>query len=624
MQIKKIQEINCQCCVYRNNIRILVKGEKGLLRKVVISLYERYPAHAAPIIKQPIKLKQPTLEQMFSRQKQAKEETKEVIEKKPLEMEVYIKVYCNGEELLCFNLDESINLSKSEVRQQTLNLQFADKILSLYECPNEILEQFRSVLIQLQNDKKQLLNHRKKIQNIQTQEIQQQEPEIPPRDTQEKRELNEIQKLKLQRRLLASQQQQQQQQQQQSEQIQKQIIKTKSSESVNTIKQLNIKFQLPLFIWTQILYYIDTRQLLRLRLTNKQFEQSINNIVNKLSYKHVGEIPFETLCRSLTKFSKLKHIIFGSLKFIKPTQLQDIRINSIPHLLSLDFKDYHALTDKLCSKFILQCVNLKTLVLPYNSKITSDTITLISQKLTNLEKLKLVEKDKGQLNEEIAFTSFLSIFQLKQLQYIRIPFLQVEFFMKYSQLNETNPFNSIKQKIKFGTIIFSILNSNQISQFLIFLQINNEINKLSIGELQMKNQSALKYTVLFDERIFQQINGILKFSFGGLVDDEFCRQLCTHNPEIKQLKIRSKMITDDGLKNIFLKCKSIEKIDVAFCSMICGSGFEYLTDKSLTLEYPKIQIAVNLDDYNMQCLEELLQRKAYDCKPTLRKKLKKI
>lgn len=57
------------------------------------------------------------------------------------------------------------------------------------------------------------------------------------------------------------------------------------------------------------------------------------------------------------------------------------------------------------------------------------------------------------------------------------------------------------------------------------------------------------------------------------------------------------MITDDGLKvnyllilfqNIFLKCKSIEKIDVAFCSMICGSGFEYLTDKSLTLEYPKI------------------------------------
>lgn len=43
--------------MYRNNIRLLLKGEKGLLRKVVISLYERYPAQTAPIIKQPIKLK---------------------------------------------------------------------------------------------------------------------------------------------------------------------------------------------------------------------------------------------------------------------------------------------------------------------------------------------------------------------------------------------------------------------------------------------------------------------------------------------------------------------------------------------------------------------------------------
>ncbi|CAD8178763.1 unnamed protein product [Paramecium octaurelia] len=623
MQIKKIQEINCQCCVYRNNIKLLFKGEKGLLRKVVISLYERYPAQAAPIIQQPIKLKQPTLEQMFSRQKQAKEETKEVIDKKPLEMEVYIKVFCNGEELLCFNLDESINLSKSEVRQQTLNLQFADKILSLYECPNEILEQFRSVLIQLQNDKKQLINHRKNSQHLPTKEVQQSQPEIPPKDTQEKRELNVIQRLKLQRKLLASQQQQLQQQQQ-SEQIQKQIIKTKSQEPAIPIKQLNIKFQLPLFIWTQILSYIGSLQLMGLRLINKQFEQSINNLIHKLSYKHVGEIPYEILCSSLIKFSKLKHLSFGSLKNIKPTQLQDVRITSISLLQTLDFKDYHALTDKLCSKFILQCVNLKTLVLPYNSKITSDTITLISQKLTNLERLKLVEKDKGQLNEEIAFTSYLSIFQLKQLHYIRIPFLQIDFFLKYCQLNETNPFNSIRQKIKIGTIIFSILNSNQITQFLNFLQINNEITKLCIGELQMKNLTPLKHTVLFDERIFQQLKGIFKFSFGGFVDDEYCRQLCTHNPDIKQLKIRSKMITDDGLKNIFLKCKSIEKIDVAFCSMICGTGFEYLTDKSLTLEYPKIFIAVSLDDYNMQCLEELLQRKSYDCKPTLRKKLKKF
>ncbi|CAD8107313.1 unnamed protein product [Paramecium sonneborni] len=619
MQIKKIQEINCQCCVYRNNIKLLVKGEKGLLRKVVISLYERYPPQAAPIIKPSIKLKQPTLEQLFSRQKQAKEEAKEQIQKQPLEMQVYIKVYCLGEELFCFNLDESINLCKSEVRQQTLNLQFADRILSLYECPNEILEQFRSILIQLQRDKKQLMNHSIKTQNQPAIVQQQQYPEIQPKEIQEKRELNDFQKLKLQRKLLASQQQQQQQQ---IEQIPKQI-KSKQSENLNSFKQINIKFQLPSILWSYILSFIDMHQLLRLRLVNKLFGQSINNQIHTLNYQHVGEIPYDTLCRTLTKFTKLRHLNFGPLKFIKPSQLQDIKINSIPHLLSLNFKDYHALTDKLCSKFIYQCVNLKSLVLPYNSKITNETITLISQKLPYLESLKLVEKEKAQLNEDIDFTSFLPIFQLRHLSYIRIPFLQIEFFMKYSQSNEQNPFNSIKQKIKFGTIIFQVLNANQISQFLSFLQINNQINKLSLGELQMKNQTSLKHSVLFDERIFQQLNGIFNFSFGGFADDEFCKKLCTNNPQIKQLKIRSKMITDEGLKNIFLKCKSIEKIDVAFCSMICGTGFEYLSDKSLTLEYPKIYITVTLDDYNMKCLEELLERKAYDCKPKLRKIQKK-
>lgn len=60
MQIKKVFEFSCQCAVYKNEIRVATKGEKGKLRKVTLTLAQQFPPQArAPIV---VGNKQATLE----------------------------------------------------------------------------------------------------------------------------------------------------------------------------------------------------------------------------------------------------------------------------------------------------------------------------------------------------------------------------------------------------------------------------------------------------------------------------------------------------------------------------------------------------------------------------------
>lgn len=48
--------------------------------------------------------------------------------------------------------------------------------------------------------------------------------------------------------------------------------------------------------------------------------------------------------------------------------------------------------------------------------------------------------------------------------------------------------------------------------------------------------------------IYNNNLGIFYFSFAGGYDNDFFLRLCTNNIEIKQIKIRSKLFDDNGLK----------------------------------------------------------------------------
>ena len=62
-------------------------------------------------------------------------------------MNIYVKVYCHTDEIYCFDLDECQNLNESKINGSVFNLKFGDKIVSFYDCPKEILEEARNILI---------------------------------------------------------------------------------------------------------------------------------------------------------------------------------------------------------------------------------------------------------------------------------------------------------------------------------------------------------------------------------------------------------------------------------------------------------------------------------------------
>jgi hypothetical protein len=69
--------------------------------------------------------------------------------------------------------------------------------------------------------------------------------------------------------------------------------------------------------------------------------------------------------------------------------IQDMTLPNFIVLKSMDLGAYYQLTDRVAELLLLKADRLQNIVLPYNSRISNQTINLLTQKMQGLEGFQL-------------------------------------------------------------------------------------------------------------------------------------------------------------------------------------------------------------------------------------------
>ena len=132
---------------------------------------------------------------------------------------------------------------------------------------------------------------------------------------------------------------------------------------------------------------MQVKEKFQLRLISKYFEALIWDSIKSITFNEYSDIEVDKVVSLMQKSVNIQNLKLG--KFVKITLEDFISINpQYPKLLHADFSLYNKMTDKILKLFYQNCKNIRTLVLPYNSKITDESISILNYYLKDLKSLE--------------------------------------------------------------------------------------------------------------------------------------------------------------------------------------------------------------------------------------------
>jgi len=367
-------------------------------------------------------------------------------------------------------------------------------------------------------------------------------------------------------------------------------------------QKLNLE-KLPNDILGTIIEYLPN-DLLKFSLISKTFYKiSSQKVLNlKISNKL---IPSEYFIKLLARFDKIKTLSLGRLPTITASSLDSFPV-SLYYLLRLNLSEMSNLNDPIFKKLLEKTRKLQTLIIPYNSQITSESLFFCSKSTYCLENfsLKCELYDHIEKNIKISTESICAFFQQLKLMKNNEKYYTVQGVVNTIQSSDIT-LKSIELPYINKMIAESIVKNCENIESLKFDFVELEVLKIlgnlrNVTKFSMMNvQDIEKQSIEFLE-ILPNYEKIQEIEIGQAGTPPVILDIIEkYGQNLRVLKIHNATIRDGIIEEICKKCPFLDILDISGC-IITDQAINYIENlklKKLVIEMEKFKL--------MSCRQEL-------------------